>query len=552
MTMAKDTVQGVSPDIAATPGVAARRAARADALGWVALVALLALYAVVALTHLAGVRWDFDEGIAASQARLMADGYSLYDPVWTDHTPGQPVLIALAFGLLGPTVAAARAVTVLHALVGLFAVAWAARVLGRRVGLSAGFAWLAGLTALTLLAVAPNFWWASRAAMKGVMTFGLAALAMALALSYSETGRTRWLVAASLALGLSLWVKLQMAYLVPLLLVLVVAVRLRRPWRASLPAVARDVVVTLAGASLFLAASLLVYPPTAFVAQVWGTYQSTREAYDLSVAANLGILSEWLLADNAGLLALTLAGGLVVLVRRTREGLVILAWLALTIATPLQHSAVSTKIHFLPALYPMAVLSGVAVAVGIVVLAASLRQSPAGWRPPTWLLLPIGLGSLLYLGSLPHVMAINQTLLIARPYENDGHVPALDEEDVRNLLTGSRRTRRAIAFMQAHSRPTDFIVTDEQLYAFMAGRRVPPELAAMSSRRIQIGDLTGDDIVETFTLYEPPIVIMWGDKLMKPGVGEYMGTHYYFATDLGDSKLRAYLRNDIPLAEGTP
>ena len=45
---------------------------------------------------------------------------------------------------------------------------------------------------------------------------------------------------------------------------------------------------------------------------------------------------------------------------------------------------------------------------------------------------------------------------------------------------------------------------------------------------------------------------MWGDKLMKPGVGEILASRYYFATSLGDSKLHAYLRNDIPLAPGMP
>ncbi len=54
------------------------------------------------------------------------------------------------------------------------------------------------------------------------------------------------------------------------------------------------------------------------------------------------------------------------------------------------------------------------------------------------------------------------------------------------------------------------------------------------------------------TRYDPPIIIMWGDKLMKPGVGEILASRYYFATSLGDSKLHAYLRNDIPLAPGMP
>jgi D-serine deaminase-like pyridoxal phosphate-dependent protein len=57
------------------------------AWGWLALSLLCIGYAYVALTHLDGFRWNFDEGIAVSQAWLMADGYPIYDQVWTDHTP---------------------------------------------------------------------------------------------------------------------------------------------------------------------------------------------------------------------------------------------------------------------------------------------------------------------------------------------------------------------------------------------------------------------------------------------------------------------------------
>ena len=54
---------------------------RVDRLGWAGLALIVTVYAVLAFMYLAGLRWNFDEGIAVSQARLVYDGYAMYDPI---------------------------------------------------------------------------------------------------------------------------------------------------------------------------------------------------------------------------------------------------------------------------------------------------------------------------------------------------------------------------------------------------------------------------------------------------------------------------------------
>src|SRR3954464_5051949 len=72
-----------------------------ERLGWMTLAVLILVYAAVAFTHLEGWSWNFDEGIAVQEAWLMRDGFRLYQQIWTDHTPGHPLLVSWAFAIGG-------------------------------------------------------------------------------------------------------------------------------------------------------------------------------------------------------------------------------------------------------------------------------------------------------------------------------------------------------------------------------------------------------------------------------------------------------------------
>jgi hypothetical protein len=527
----------------------------ADRVGSALLLLLLVIYAVVALTHLSGLRWNFDEGIALNQARLTLDGYRLYESVWTDHPPGQPIMISWAFRLLGVSIAAGRAVTVTLALLGLVAVALAARELMLTVTPARTIAWVAALAAALMLAVAPNFWWASRAAMKGIAAFSPAALAMAFALVYMRTERRRWLVGAGLAMGLSLWIKYQMAYLGPLLGLIVLWVRLRRGVRVGARSAGMDLGVLALTSLGPLLLGALVYEPRLYLDQVFGTYIATRQSSAPDLAQNVHVLAKWTAPDNVGLLALAVGGSLVLLARPSMAALVVWAWWALTVVTVLQHNMVYIEDHFEPILFPMAALAGVPLGYVAGRLGAwwTRRHGPASAPFPghgrvrrltevatlAVVLATLGVG----LSRLGHVLRIDQSLRVARSYDNDGTWVDLDADRVDTLTHGRQRDRKIMEFIRAHSQPNDFIIAEETIFAMHTGRRVPPELAAQSVRRIAIGAITGAEIIASAERYRPAVVVLWRSSYRQfPDFVAWLNEHYWLGSTFDGKGVEAYVR----------
>jgi hypothetical protein len=506
---------------------------RTDAAGAAALAAIAVVYVAYSLTHLGGLRWNFDEGITVHKAWHLLEGVPLYTAIWSDQPPGQTVVVALAFRLLGVSVAAARTVTVWHGLVGILGTAWAAVEILRAQSARRGALWLGGVGAAAVLVVAPNFLWAARAAMLGINTFSLATAAVAAVLTYARTGRRAWLALAGLLLGASLWEKLQMVYLGPLFGAVVLAVGHRRrtggagrgggpaALGASIRSTALDLTV-LAVASLGpLALSFAAFEPSAMAAQALGSYFDTRAAYEVDWRANAELLRIWLLTDNRGLAALAAAGLLAAL---RRPGIVVVAaaaWPALTVATAMQHAPLWLEDHFEPFLFALAAWSGAAMGAGVMA-AGDLKAWLAGRRPDraararlparaAVVVAATAAAGVVAVSALPHVLAVDRQLSRARDYENDGRL--LSDADWVEHDRGEAVMRAAAEVLRAHSTDDEPVIIDDQMIAFVAGRHVPPELAALSSRRIRIRAISGAELRAITARYRPPIVWLWKGQL---------------------------------------
>lgn len=166
---------------------------------WLALGSLLALFFFWQVNHLEGFAWSYDEGVYLTSARAVCSGHRLYSEVFSSQPPAFISSIAWAFRLGGTSVATGRALIVLYATIGLLAVALMARELGGS---------LAGLAAVALLAIAPDFFLWSKAVMADLPSASLAALAMALTFHYLRSGERRWLIFTGLALSASLLIKM--------------------------------------------------------------------------------------------------------------------------------------------------------------------------------------------------------------------------------------------------------------------------------------------------------------------------------------------------------
>jgi hypothetical protein len=419
-------------------------------------------------------------------------------------------MVSWAFRLAGVSLAVARAVSVGHAMIALAAVGLAARELVRAAGHSARAGWASAVVAALVLALAPNFVWASRAAMKGLPSFSLGTLAMAFAIRHARQGGTSWLAAAAVALGVALWIKVQLAYLGLLLGFSALAVAWRASggrWRPFVVRAGRDMAILAAGSLGPLALAALAFPVAALLEQGIGTYLATRERYTPDLAENLATMQVWLGADNLGLVALALVGAVLLARRPTAAAALALGWAALAALTPLQHAPLFLEDHFLPLLFALAVLAGTAVGIG----AGLVRAAPG--RSAGWQLGLVGIGCVAYLAAFGHLVAVDRTLLVARDYDNDGVLPVEAGSALPPEADGDRAILQAAAIVREHTPPGEFVISDDQIIAFHAGRRVPPELASLSSRRVRIGSLSTDQLVEITERYQVPVVLAWEGQL---------------------------------------
>jgi hypothetical protein len=441
---------------------------RRDTLSKWTLGILAVLFVLWQANHLEGLNWGYDEGVHLMIARLVWSGYRPYSEVSATQGPLFVYSVALGFGLLGTSAAACRLVTVFYAVIGLIAVALAARELG---------GWLSGLSAAVLLVLTPEFGRLSKAAMADVPAISMAALAILSTLRYLATGHRVWLIPAGLTFGLGCLIKLAIA---PALLPLGLAVlyfhthsRQPRSWRA----LAKDLITVLIAAILPILLCLWILDHQAIYEQLIVLRWQASRAFPLDAAANVRWIRQYLL-DNIGLSTLAIWGTLLLLARRSPQAAIVLIWALAILLALIFHSPLFFH-HMSYLLFPMAILGG-CVAGDV---AERLRRpwKPMSWRRYGFLLIDLGVVAS-YIFTLPATVQDHRTLLAA---------------------PGTTLQTDAAHFISDVTWPDDWVITDDQAVVFWADRNVPPPLAETSFLRITSGWLTDQQLIALTKEYKP-------------------------------------------------
>lgn len=482
-------------------------------IGWAALLGVVMAFCLWQMAHLGGFRWDYDEGAHMMQASLMLMGYPLY----TETFSGQPPLLisslAGAFALLGPSVWVGRALMVAYATLGLLALALIAREL---------HGWVAAVGTVVLLGIAPDFFLYSRVSMGDIPSTSMATLAVLCALRYRGTGRRGWVVAAGFALGTACLLKFSAVFAVPLLAAVVALQSLdglslgefiaRAEWKRWFK-IGVDLAWWGGAFALPLFVCLLAFDASAMYDQLFVFHWQARAAFGLDRMANLvQIIGQYLLL-NGGLSALAIYGCLSLFVTQRRErGFLIAAWFFLIAAVLINHAPLWPHLLVM-LLFPLALGGGVAI--------AQLWRCAIAWGDRTWswqridLLLP-GLCALaFYLMGLPSIADANGR-----------HLTACTTE------VGLAATN----FVTAVTDPEDWVITDDPLVPFRAGRKVPPYLSDVSYVRTQTGYLTDDALIALTEVYRPQAVVIWSEgRFTKylPAYVKWVEQNYRLAASFG-------------------
>jgi len=476
-------------------------------------VATLAVLLVVALAmrlpSLGEPANNFDEGVYLESLFLMALGYRPFTEIAASQGPLHLHAQLPFFLAFGQTVAAGRAASVVYSLVGLAGVWWIGRQLAGR--------W-AGLAATLLVVLSPTYLRFSRQALADLPALAPVTLAIGVALLHRRVGRRRWVVLSGVLLALGLLMK-------PLVVgaVLTVALLIWRPGRAGW----HDLLLLGGIVALTPFLVLLALGPWPVLEQVLGFREGARAAYGWDLRQNWDLIADKLDQEQLGFFLLaSLGGGLLAPGRRRWAARAVIVWAVTSLGVLLAHSPL--RYHQMVILVPpLAILGGAAV--------ASIPRFVRGPRPMARILAALcGAALLVYAGGLPEL--VRRDLLLLENVDAAGSgSDTTDDAD-----TAVERIRRL-------SGPDDFVLTDHPYLAFLAGRRVPPELVDPSETRLRAGDLTDERVLALAVAYRPKVVVLWNGKLNRlPRFMDWVTTTYRQDRRFGtvdDGQVRAVLRD---------
>lgn len=403
--------------------------------------------------------WSFDQGHNLLLAKLIDHGYRPYSEIFMDRPP-------LFFWNIGPAYAFFKSVEGMQLLM----VAYALLAIAALVSIGASLdGRLTGLLAGTLLAFNFAFFAFTRTVAPEIPALALALVSLALGLRYWLSGRPLWLGLSAAAMGGSLLVNYFMPWLMPLILLALVAPRRHRP-AASLKIMARRgwlwsaIVAGIALLPWFAAGFRRVLDQAILFHLLKSAAAETASPNNLDLV--------WQAFNRSPLLSVSAVAGLILaLVHFRRGGWLALGWFGLTLAFLLIYSPLRSKhlILFTPVL---ALLASLPIAA---LLRLWWRPTPARW--------PGGLAGAMLAALLAWELAAPFQAL-AKPKE-----PMIDEK-IQPLAD----------LLRQFTSPADCLITDDPYLAFAADRLTPPWLANLSYARFDSGVLdapTMIDITET-------------------------------------------------------
>jgi hypothetical protein len=458
------------------------------------------------------VDWYYDEGINAIKAQLVLDGYALYRDIWSDQPPLFTILLAAAFALFGQAVLVGRVLVLGFAALTLVSTAIIGKYLAGRLG---------GLIALIGLILFPHFGQLSRTMLIGLPAMSVALAAFAAGFAFQTRRRPRFLVVAGILYGVSLMIKPLTA---PLYLGLGALISLRsdgcRPsWAERL----HLWLVFSAMVAVPIILALATFHGPILVRQVAGVYVRAQEEYGFSLRRNVGRITAYLFGDSlglfeAGLLCLAATGLAGLALRRRWCHLLPMGLCLLAVSAALLCQSVLRDHQMIMMMPFFALLAGVGAQQAVMDLGELKKGHKLGL---THVIVLLSLSALVFtivqLPTIARASYVRQKGAISRqPY---------DSADLS-----------ALRFIQSNTPPSSLIITDDPMLAFKAMRPIPVQLAVPSYRRIKVGELTPETLIE-LTKQRAPSAIVTLDRFKHlPQYVDWVRAHYCTARAFPDEK----------------
>ncbi|WP_315791623.1 ArnT family glycosyltransferase [Fischerella sp. JS2] len=436
-------------------------------------------------------QFDYDEGFNLMKAVLYSKGFSLYSQIWNDQPPLFTVILSKWLNLFDHSIFAARLLTLLFSAI----LIWCFYQI---VFFELGH--LAAIVATFFLFTSWLYIRLSISVMIGIPSLALAMLAIYCLYRYKQTYYQFYLILSGGCLALSLQIKLFTVFLIPLILLQLLA------FHSKIKEIKTNRLFLLKSISLWLISLGLIYSLIGvFYQQFWNQEQllltHLKQPPDPKVENfnNLQYLN-YMSHQDYDYIFIAGIGIWAIIFQKKKNGLLPLTWLFTATLILLKHQPL--WYHYYPLLaIPICWLAAYGVTLLYNLFSQNLQKNFS----------IINIKKIVLPASL--VVILIGLIIITHPNPR-GSVP-------KNL--------KLMQMVMKYKNLTHWVFTDNPMYAFYNDLIVPPEIAVMSYKRINSRDLTFREMLAILNKYHPEQIILtrWTTQIKSDkNLMDYINNHY--------------------------
>jgi hypothetical protein len=417
-----------------------------------------------------------DEGYELMKALLCCKGFSLYTQIWDDQPPLYTFILKEAFQLAGPTILVGRLVAAAFGLL-LFAAFYL--LIRQRSGRATG-----GFATFFLIA-SPGVLLLSVSVMQEVAMFGTALFSVWLLSHYRKNPRKKWLIASGIAMGIAAELKLSaLLFVGPAALIEIALASRQENSATSLRGFRRNAFIWSAATLSVLTVVTLIWARGSFE-ELWRSHFTAQPVPGLGNSKDLHFPFFFVRDHIECVLAALFAIILAAQTGRLWE-LTVPVTLLLTAALVHMFYRPWWNYYYLHFAIPLAWLTGWAVNDLVRRVLQHFAKRRFHFTTTAWARL--GLCAL-------------AAIAVAR-----------SERRLEGVLADITRHLRAdanpiVQQMKKYRGRTNWVYTEDPIYAFHAQLLMPPELAVVTPKRFWSGQITSEQIIEQCIKYKAQLLV---------------------------------------------
>ncbi|MBV6622802.1 MAG: glycosyltransferase family 39 protein [Rivularia sp. (in: Bacteria)] len=444
---------------------------------------------------------DYDEGLNLIKALLYSRGFSFYSQIWSDQPPLFTVILSYWLNLFGQSVFAARLLTLLFSSLLIWCFY---QLIRRELGNIPAF------IATVLLFTSWLYIRLSISVMIGLPSLSLAMLSIYLISLYKQNHLNRYLIFSGIAFALSLQTKAFTVFLIPLVMMYIWDFQINLFQFKKDYNLRNNIQNTFSALLQWIGILCFTY---IIIALLFGQFSHQEQLVQthLNQPINTEIKNydnlyylNFMTAQDRDYIFLAIVGILTIIYHKNKSGLLPITWFFTSTLILLFHKPIWYHHYHLISI-PICWLAAYAIASLLDLLSQNWHGNLKSFFKSInfFKLIIISLISLIFV-----------SLIFATPPITKGGPP---------------KDLQLLQLVIKYKDSTNWVFTDRPIYAFYANLPVPPEMAVISSKRINSGKLTNQEMLEILKKYRPEqIVIARMDFhiLNEPEIRNYVNKYY--------------------------